>query len=657
MGDLIGEIVGGTLYSVPLAEISRIADSNLATSEKTALYASMNRINALFMIARAGSGHIGSSFSSMEIMSYLYTNEVYPHCKPGSKNSSEEKKAIFFSSKGHDAPAMYSVLIGLGILQYDLLDKLRQLDGLPGHPDVGTPGIATNTGSLGMGVSKAKGFIKANRLQNKDQSVFVLTGDGELQEGQFWESLGSAVNHAMDELTVIIDHNKLQSDTLVAKVNDLGDLEAKLHAFGWHVERCDGNEVDEFAECLARCKAVQGKPKVIIADTVKGKGVSFMEHTSIDSDVENYKFHSGAPSAENYRLAVDELLQTVNNKLQAAGLDLLALNATQAPSAPQASGRMQRLIPTYANELVSLADRHSNIVALDADLVLDTGLIPFSQQHSDRFIECGIAEQDMVSQAGALALAGMMPIAHSFACFLAARPREQIYNNSSEGTKIIYVGSLAGVLPGGPGHSHQGVSDIGAIGHIPGMKVLVPGCEEDVAPLLAWAVNSNEESSYIRLESIPVALDFEYVPNTVMKLGYGTPITEKATIKVITYGPTMLAVALDAAKQVQGQVGEKVEVINFPWANFVDPEWLGHISGSAEFLLCLENHLAKGGLGDRIAACIAALSQSKPQLLTMGLERVPVGGRNDEVLQYHGLDAAAVSNRILEFINGRQNDR
>lgn len=650
MGDLIGEIVDGTLYSVPLAEISRIADSNLATSEKISLYASINRINALFMIARAGSGHIGSSFSSMEIMTYLYTNEIYPHCEPGAKNGSAESKAIFFSSKGHDAPAMYSALIGLGILPYDLLNKLRQLGGLPGHPDVGTSGIVTNTGSLGMGVSKAKGFIKANRLQHIDQRVFVLTGDGELQEGQFWESLSSAVNHEMDELTVIIDHNKLQSDTFVAKVNDLGDLEAKLQAFGWYVERCDGNEVSEFAESLERCKAVKGMPQVIIADTVKGKGVSFMEHTSIDSDVENYKFHSGAPSAENYRLATDELLQSINDNLQAKGLAPIVLNTVNAPEIPKSMSRMQRLIPAYSDALVKLADQRDDIIVLDADLVLDTGLIPFSKKFPDRFIECGIAEQDMVSQAGALALAGMLPISHSFACFLAARPREQIYNNASEHTKLIYVGSLAGVLPGGPGHSHQGVGDIGTLGHIPGMTVLVPGCEEDVAPLLNWAVKVNTGACYLRLESIPVALDFEYHSRPTFKVGHGISITEQASVKLMTYGPTMLAIALEVATLVEEKLGTNVEVINYPWANLVDPKWLGQITESADLLICVENHFTIGGLGDRVASLLGNFERQTPKLLQIGLDQIPVGGQNSEVLAHHQLNKESIFRRISEAL-------
>ena len=155
---------------------------------------------------------------------------------------------IFFSSKGHDAPALYSVLIGLGKLDFELLHKLRKFKGLPGHPDISTPNIITNTGSLGMGISKAKGIVFANRRNKKSSRVFVLTGDGELQEGQIWESLLSAANNKLSEIIVIVDHNKLQSDTLVSKVSDLGLLEEKFSAFGWHVSRCNGNNINELAE-------------------------------------------------------------------------------------------------------------------------------------------------------------------------------------------------------------------------------------------------------------------------------------------------------------------------------------------------------------------------------------------------------------------------
>jgi len=308
MGEKTGEAVGGKLYFVPFKEFRRIRALQISVIDKTELFASLNRINTLYMIAQAGSGHIGSSFSSMDIMSWLLLNEIRTPQDGNSRSHSD----IFFSSKGHDAPGYYSTLIGLGQLDFELIHQLRRLGGLPGHPDISTPNIVTNTGSLGMGVSKAKGMVFANRLLNQLGNVFVLTGDGELQEGQFWESLISAANHKLQEIMVIIDHNKLQSDTLVAKVNDLGNLEAKLDSFGWHVSRCDGNDLEDFSATLDRSLKVIDKPKVIIADTIKGKGVSFMEHTSIDSDVELYKYHSGAPSEENYNLATQELIALAN---------------------------------------------------------------------------------------------------------------------------------------------------------------------------------------------------------------------------------------------------------------------------------------------------------------------------------------------------------
>jgi len=219
MGDQVGTAVSGTLYYVPKHEFHRVLSSNCNAIDKTNLFAALSRINTLYMIARCGSGHLGSSFSSMEIMSWLHLNYLSSSIDALDINSNN----IFFSSKGHDSPALYSILIGLEKLDFNLIHELRRYGGLPGHPDIGTPNIVTNTGSLGMGISKAKGMILANRLNKKTGNIFVLTGDGELQEGQFWESLFSAVNLNMHELTVIIDHNKLQSDTLVSKVSDLGD--------------------------------------------------------------------------------------------------------------------------------------------------------------------------------------------------------------------------------------------------------------------------------------------------------------------------------------------------------------------------------------------------------------------------------------------------
>jgi len=495
MGEQIGTAVEATLYHAGLGEFQRLRAHNAASARaRVATYADLLRLNTLYMIAKAGSGHIGSSFSSMDIVSWLYLEEM-------------REQDIYFSSKGHDAPGLYAILLSLGRLPFEKIHLLRRAGGLPGHPDVAIPGMVVNSGSLGMGISKAKGMVRADRLDGRKRHIFVMTGDGELQEGQIWESLVSAANDRMDELTVIVDHNKLQSDYLVARTSDLGDLEAKFRSFGWHVERVDGHDLPAFAETLKRVRAVVGKPQIIIADTIKGCGISFMEHVAMESDAAMYRFHSGAPDSGSYTRAAQELIDRINASFKTLGLTPLVLESTPAqPARP--SPKVERMVPAYGAALLAAARKNERIVALDADLILDTGLIPFRDALPDRFVECGIAEQDMVSQAGGLALAGRLPVVHSFACFLAPRANEQIATNATEGTQVIYVGSLAGVLPGGPGHSHQAVRDISAVGSVPGMLAAEPCCEAEVEPLLQSLLARRGAPSYLRLVSIPCEIPY-----------------------------------------------------------------------------------------------------------------------------------------------------
>lgn len=646
MGDQVGVAVSGTLYYVPAKEFERIRSLPIDVVEKTAIFAALCRINTLYMIARAGSGHIGSSFSSMDIMSWLQLNEIYPATTGGCKTPRD----VFFSSKGHDAPALYSSLIGLGKLDFELIHQLRRLGGLPGHPDIATPHIVTNTGSLGMGISKAKGMVMANRLLKQSGNVFVLTGDGELQEGQFWESLISASNHRLHEITVIIDHNKLQSDTLVEKVSDLGDLAAKLAAFGWHVSRCDGNDLRAFSKALEKTKAITDKPKVIIADTIKGKGVSFMEHTSIDSDVELYKFHSGAPTEDAYVKAAQELINTANALLAAESQERLELETVIRPTVSQPENP-ERLISAYSKALIEQAKRNPKIVALDADLILDTGLIPFKQEFPERFIECGIAEQDMVSMAGGMALKGLLPIVHSFACFLSSRPNEQIYNNATEFKKIIYVGSLAGVVPGGPGHSHQAVRDISALAAIPELIMMEPSCEAEVGMLLDWAINTHDASAYLRLISLPCVLPYKLPQDYVPELGKGVALTEGDDAAIIAYGPIMLSSAILAAQILKQKHGVSVKVINQPWLNSVDADWLAETLGTCKTLFTIDNHYLLGGQGDRLADVIALRGIPHLKLVKLGLSEVPACGTNPEILKKHALDADGIVSAVLAALN------
>src|SRR5215510_714244 len=259
------------LSFAPLEEIRRVRGAISDRYARAEVLADICRVNTLYAIMNAGSGHIGSSFSSMDLITWLWTEELRD------VNSGAPGADIYFSSKGHDVPALYALLIALEKLDFDLLHRLRRLGGLPGHPDVETPFIATNTGSLGMGISKAYGMARARRFTRRGGRIVVMTGDGELQEGQIWESLQPVANEKLGEITVIVDHNKYQSDSTVAAVSDLGDIEQKFRAFGWAVRRVNGHDFAALAAALADLQALTNQPGVIIADTIKGRGVSFME--------------------------------------------------------------------------------------------------------------------------------------------------------------------------------------------------------------------------------------------------------------------------------------------------------------------------------------------------------------------------------------------
>jgi len=624
------------LRYVPVSEFTRVVGAKADAAARAEAFAALARINTLYMIAGAWSGHIGTSFSSIEIMSWLFLNELRDLGK------GPDDCDVFFSSKGHDAPALYAVLIGLGLLPADKLHQLRRLGGLPGHPHVETPYIQANTGSLGMGISKAKGMALANRLAGRPRRIFVLTGDGELQEGQFWESLGSAANMGLGEIVAIIDHNKIQSDTWVRKVSDLGDIEAKLSAFGWHVSRCDGHDVRALERTFRALDAVTDRPKVIIADTVKGRGVSFMEGPAALKASDLYLFHSGAPPEQQYLDGFQQLLAIAERAC--AGLGLGSLKTETRTRNPRREPRdTQNLVAAYGKALVQQADRHPRLVVLDADLIKDCGLLEFAAKYPQRFIECGIAEQDMASMACGMARRGVLPVAHSFACFLSTRPNEQIYNQCSEGSKAIYVGSLAGVLPGGPGHSHQSVRDISALSAVPNLLMAEPAAEAEVQAVFEYLVNDATESAYLRLVSVKWPLPFSYPSSVRVEPGKGWIVRPGNDAVVFGYGPWMLSNAWHAAEEIEQTTGSRLRIVNLPWLNRVDAAWLKETIGPCRAIITLDNHYLHGGQGEMLGAAVAELGlDPAARVSRIGVTELPECGTNDEVLAYHGLDIAGL---------------
>ena len=254
------------------------------------------RVDIIKMLAQAGSGHPGGSLSMVELLVALFFNVL----TIDPENPTWEDRDRFHLSKGHGCPALYAVLAKLGYFPPEELCNLRQLGCLlQGHPHPRTPGIDVASGSLGQGLSVACGFALASRLDKKDNYTFTLLGDGELQEGQVWEAAMFAAHYRLDRLIAVVDHNGMQIDGALEDVMNIQPLVKKWESFGFYTIEVDGHDIAKILDSFQNAKAAKGKPKVIIAKTVKGKGVSFMEH--------NVGFHGKAPNADETDKALKEL--------------------------------------------------------------------------------------------------------------------------------------------------------------------------------------------------------------------------------------------------------------------------------------------------------------------------------------------------------------
>jgi len=255
------------------------------------------RIGAIEGVYNAKSGHPGGSLSAADLFTYLYFKEM----KVDPKNPKDENRDRFVLSKGHCAPGLYATLALKGYFPWEELKKLRHIGAmLQGHPDMkGTPGVDMSTGSLGQGVSAACGMAVAGKLDNKDYRVYSILGDGEIEEGQVWEAAMFAAHHKLDNLCLIVDNNGLQIDGTVADIGGPEPIDDKFRSFGFDVQVIDGHNFDEIEKALDHAKTVKGKPSAIIAKTIKGKGVSFMEN--------QVNWHGAAPNTAQYEVAMYDL--------------------------------------------------------------------------------------------------------------------------------------------------------------------------------------------------------------------------------------------------------------------------------------------------------------------------------------------------------------
>ena len=632
---------------IPQKEFERVQSEVHDKFERLQILSDMCRLNALSAIKLAGSGHLGSTLSSMDILVILYLSEMSLFGK-GFQNPNRD---IFFSSKGHDVPAQYAVLMAAGFLDFNKLLKLRRLDGLDGHPDIRISGMEANTGSLGMGISKARGIAFAKKLNKWGGRVFVMTGDGELQEGQIWESLQTTAHQKINNVNVIVDANKVQTDQQVNRITGLRDLKEKFNAFGWHVEECDGHNFIQLDLVLSKFKKITDKPKALIAHTIKGKGISFMEAPKAFRDNQGvYPWHSGAPANESYRAGKQELVSRINAHLDQIGKKAIHMELVESDLKNNTNKPSEKIVSAYGEALVRIAGHRKDIVVLDGDLASDCGLVPFREKYPERFVENGIAEQDMVSMAGGMALQGLLPIVNSFGVFLASRANEQIYNNATEETKIIYVCHYAGLLPAGPGKSHQSLRDISLFGALPNCISLEPcnGLETELA--LDWCVNESKQNCLLRLSIFPPPGIITLPQGYKFVFGKGVVVRKGKDAVIFCYGPVMVHEAILGSESL-AKDNIALKVVNMPWLNRIDQPWFEEVVGECKAIFVLDNHAPVGGLGDCVLNAVSSNQELKrKKFRKLSVEGFPACGTPNEVLRFHRLDGESLASRIRKEV-------
>jgi transketolase len=358
-----------------------------------------------------------------------------------------------------------------------------------------------------------------------------------------------------------------------------------------------------------------------------------------------YRWHAGAPDDDSFARAYDELVERIRQRLPDVKIVPVPVEDEGSVGEPESGIAVRPRVTdeyvaeAYGTGLLQLAERHPEVVVLDADLSSDCRIRPFELAHPDRFHESGIAEQDMVSAAAGMARQGLLPIVNSFAAFLAARANEQIYNQASEQTKVVYALHYAGLIPAGPGKSHQSIRDVSLLAALPNMTVVQPANSAETVALLRWAVEDARENVAIRLAIGPSPRRI-VVPDP-LAVGRGSVLYEGTKGVLFSYGPVMLHEALTAAELLDG----RLQVVNMPWLNRVDGQWLAEVVEPFDEVFVLEDHAPVGALGDALRR-----SLNGREVTVFGVEGWPSGGTPSEALGFHGLDGASLAQRIASVL-------
>jgi len=599
--------------------------------EKLELQSMLLRLNILYSIQVAGSGHLGTSLSALDI--FLCCDKFL-----------QKNKGYFFSSKGHDVPALYNVLINAKKLRFNNLHKLRKLNGLPGHPDIDTKNIIFNTGSLGMGISKINGLCYSDILDKRKYKNIVILGDGELQEGQNWEAFMYLQNHKKISPLIFIDYNGIQSDTWVKKIKDYSDLGDKIKSFKLNYQEINGHDKRQIMSTIQKHFKKNNGATVVLAKTIKGKGFSNFESSKFTKDLNFYPYHSGVVSEKLYLNSINEILLKIklfseNKKIRTPITKKNRIKQTKRLN------KNLNLIQVYSEELYKFVKRNKKVLVLDADLAKDAGSSKVMMKIPNKFFEFGIAEQDMVSFGSGLAAGGFLPIFHSFSCFLSTRAQEQIFNFCSEKRRGIFVGALSGLTPSAPGHSHQMIRDVPLIGSLPNMYLVELFSSLMIKDFFNYQKKISS-SLFVKLNNSNLILE-NFKKFKLPKIGELLKIYHKKTNKIIVIcqGADVLNEILKIKNKIE--LLGSVSILSGVWLNKINKKDLLKLNNKK--VIMFQSSINYGGFDTFLSKKLLENSIKIKKFKSISINEIPKCGQNDEILDYYNLSADRIFDLIKKF--------
>jgi len=586
------------------------------------------RIHSIAATTAAGSGHPTSCCSAADVVAALF----FGHMRYDPKNPHYYNNDRFILSKGHAAPLLYAAWAETGRFPAEELLTLRRLDSeLEGHPTPRLPFVDVATGSLGQGLAVGVGMALCARLDNLDYRTYVLMGDGECAEGAVWEAASLAGINQLNNLVAIVDVNRLGQSQETAFGHNLAAYKKRFEAFGWRTEEIDGHDMDEIIEVLAAV-GLGNQPLVILAKTLKGAGISFIQ------DKEGW--HGKPLNKDEAARAIAELQPTAKSGIGqaiAAPAQLPAPKNDAPASYPPINYKLGDSVATreaFGSALLRIGEVDPRVVGLDGDTKNSTYSEKFFKKFPNRFVECFIAEQNMVGVATGYSTRGKVPFASTFACFF-SRAYDQIRVAGISMANVKLVGSHVGVSIGEDGASQMGLEDIAMMRAIVGSVVLYPSdavCTEKLMDQMA----SHKGVAFLRTSrpKMPVI----YNNDEQFPVGGAKVLRQGDKATVVAAGVTLYE-ALKAADALKNE-GIGITVID---AYSIKPLGKDVILSAARAtnntVITVEDHYAEGGLGDAVAG---ELSVEGVKVHKLAVRELPHSGKPEELLAKYGIDSGAI---------------